>query len=421
MKGIMFSLVTMVLAGTILSVIIFYSISISRHREIIGTEVRVREMYSLYKSILRDWDKEVKMIAFPRAISSAISYVITNGIGLDEADKRLEELVINGSLFGKKEVLLEGTTIPEWIEKIKLLSMERGFIVEISLLSYGVKPFDSWNLLFEANLSINITEKDGIASLNKIVEKSNLISIIGFEDPIYPLNTLGRATNIITKSPYSANFTSLLASGAHGNYSFYGPTLITSRDYVGSINENKSIILVIDDVSGVKSLIEQKFGGVICECEENFSIPFVSGVNNATKILPNNTKLLINERKVWYIENLKDHLRNSFYITSNKGGSFLDRLEGKLEVQEKYRSKSENVIGLESLVNKVYLKSLDLPISGEKSNVDHLYFSEVSHTAKPVKGFYLEGFGYELRMDSELCGDLSHAEIYQVNEILEET
>jgi len=375
MKGMMFSLVTMVLAGTILSVIIFYSISISRHREIIGTEVRVREMYSLYKSILRDWDKEVKMIAFPRAISSAISYVITNGIGLDEADKRLEELVINGSLFGKKEVLLEGTTIPEWIEKIKLLSMERGFIVEISLLSYGIKPFDSWNLLFEANLSINITEKDGIASLNRIVEKSNLISIIGFEDPIYPLNTLGRATNIITKSPYSANFTSLLASGAYGNYSFYGPTLITSRDYVESINENKSIILVIDDVSGVKSLIEQKFGGVICECEENFSIPFVSGVNNATKILPNNTKLLINERKVWYIENLKDHLRNSFYITSNKGGSFLDRLEGKLEVQEKYRSKSENVIGLESLVNKVYLKSLDLPISGEKSNVDHLYFS----------------------------------------------
>jgi len=97
MKGIMFSVIIIVLAGAIIAGIIYHSVLISTHRERLLVEIRASEMHNLYKSILRDFDKAIDVIA-PRAISSAISYVVTNGIGLDEADKRLEELIINGTL-----------------------------------------------------------------------------------------------------------------------------------------------------------------------------------------------------------------------------------------------------------------------------------------------------------------------------------
>ncbi|MEM5790681.1 MAG: hypothetical protein QXP77_01370 [Candidatus Aenigmatarchaeota archaeon] len=418
MKGIMFSVITIVLAGAILVGVIYHSVLISSHRERLLVEIRTSEMYNLYKSVLRDFDKAIDVIA-PRAISSAIGYVVTNGIGLDEADKRLEELIMNGTLYGVQEPLLEDTTLPEWARGVEALSFQRGFILDIDINSYEIRPFDSWNLVLEANLTINITEKDGVASLIKNVTKVKLIPIIGFEDPIYPLKTLGRATSVIVRSPFYQNFTQNLASGNNGNNYFYGESIILPKDSISSFPINKSKILIIDDVSGIKPSVEQKFGAVVCECSETFSIPFVSSVENAMQILPNNTKLLVDgdNKKIWFIENLKEHLKNSYYIPSEKGASFLDRLEGKLEVQDKYKQKSDRIIGIESLVNKYYLRTLDLAIDSEKSNVDHLYFSEDSHQGSAVKGFYLEGFGYELRIDSEACGNLNHTEIYGVHEL----
>ncbi|RLI97707.1 MAG: hypothetical protein DRP00_03675 [Candidatus Aenigmatarchaeota archaeon] len=414
MKGVMFSIMIISITAAILAVILAYSFVISGHRERIVVEVRTNEMYYLYRSILRDFDKSAEVIV-PRAISSALSYVITNGMGLDEADKRLEELVVNGTLYRNEEHLMENATFPEWIRKIEELALLRGFILNLTLEEIKIKPWDSWNLLLEANLSINLTEKNGIASLIRNVTKRKLISVIGFEDPIYPLKTLGRATNVITPSPYYQNFTQILASGTSGNDYFYGESLVLPKSSLSQAATNKSRILITDDISGSESLVEQKFGAVVCECYiESLSIPFIGNVSNAMN-LPNRTNLLVDgdTKKVWYIENLKEHLRNSFYIPSSKGASFLDRLEGRLEVQEKYQSQSDRIIGMESLVNKNYLLTLDLSVDSEKTNVDHLYFSDSPHP-----GFRIKGFDNDLRIDSEACGELNHTSIYQVQELL---
>ena len=182
--------------------------------------------------------------------------------------------------------------------------------------------------------------------------------------------------------------------------------------------ENKSQkVLVTNDTSGIEDLINE-FGAVVCECDitGEISITLVDNAINAMEIIPNNTPILVDgdKGKVWLIENLKETVEKSYYQPSLKGGSFLDRLEGKLEVQEKYAAQSPHLIGLESFIDKNYLANFNLPVDEEKTNIDYLYFSPNFYGGNKVKGL-----DPSFRIDQEICiFNKTHAEIYQTNEIL---
>ena len=106
--------------------------------------------------------------------------------------------------------------------------------------------------------------------------------------------------------------------------------------------------------------------------------------------------------------NLQDDLKNSYYHPSLYGASFLDRLEGKYFVQEKYRR--ENPIGLESFVNKDKILTSGLPISYNQTNVDYLYFSNAN-----VAVYKVAGMPDSFRLDNETSiNGLGHLQIYNV-------
>lgn len=79
------------------------------------------------------------------------------------------------------------------------------------------------------------------------------------------------------------------------------------------------------------------------------------------------------------ISNLTIHAQNSYYKSSAKAPSFLDRLEGKTSANEN---------GVESFVNLQKLSSQGLPIR-EKSCVDYIYFSSNNPSASHVSGMPL--------------------------------
>jgi len=106
--------------------------------------------------------------------------------------------------------------------------------------------------------------------------------------------------------------------------------------------------------------------------------------------------------------NLQDDLIHSYYHPSLYGASFLDRLEGKYFVQEKYRR--ENPIGLESFVNKDKILVAGLPVNYYQTNVDYLYFSNANVTSYKVVGMP-ESF----RLDNETTiNGMTHLQIYNV-------
>jgi phosphohistidine swiveling domain-containing protein len=419
MRGLVFTLIILTLGlGLIFYISIQHSLIIF-HGERLAVENRINAMKALHESIVLDGKRALEIIA-RRAITTAVGNIITSGKPLENANSTLAELIMNGTINGVPQALMENATLIDWGKKLEKAGLSLGFETKINFGKIFIGPFDSWNLFAKVDANISIVDLRGIANLTRSDILETLINIEEFEDPIYPLNTYGYAINKIIKSPFSRNFTKLFISSTGGNGWFYGLTIIIPSKEVGQIgsiaNKNQKI-LVTDSTSGIENLVNQ-FGGVVSEnpISPTITIPFVDNVTNAMSIIPNNTFMLLDGEngKVWYIENFKEHVNNSYYYPSLFGASFLDRLEGKLEVQEKYKVLTPNVIGIESFINKDKFFALGIPVDTNKTNIDYLYFSSSTVTSYRVKGMP-ENF----RIDKELTlNNLQHSQIYGVDEIL---
>lgn len=94
------------------------------------------------------------------------------------------------------------------------------------------------------------------------------------------------------------------------------------------------------------------------------------------------------------VSNLTSHIQNFYYINSTLAPSFLDRLQGKLDVNSQF--------GIESLVYLPELSTQGITIKS-KSCVDYIYFSSSSPDSDNIQG-----------MPSWFMLDDSHLDVYQV-------
>ena len=381
-------------------------------------------MNDMYESILRDVRKTIEIIG-RRAASISINHVLETGegLGLGEAPNTLEELVFNetpSGWDGNELIHMENATLPYWMDKIGAECTRKGFDVNITIQDFEIKPYDSWNLLSNTNITINITDQHGVAKISRNLTINKLISIEYLKDPLYPLNTSKRASNTIIKSPYAnENFTQFLVNGdgSKDGWEFGTSILIDNahKDSITGVTDKENKILVTDDLNGFNLGEVNNFKSLVAENDiiPGITITFVVNATGAMNSIPNNTIILVDsdDEEVWNIENLRKHVtgeevENSYYLSSLNGPSFLDRLEGSLTCN--YCSPTEK-IGLESFVNKTYLLIRDIEVDQTKANIDYIYFSDNSPTSKRVKGLYPL-----FKIDNED----SHQEIYNVSDIV---
>ena len=145
-------------------------------------------------------------------------------------------------------------------------------------------------------------------------------------------------------------------------------------------------------------------------------IPYLVN-SSALSIMPENINVLLDgsNDKIWYIGNFKKHVENSYYQPSQDGASYLDRLEGQLLVQTKYSSQTNNLIGVESFINKGNIPP-EITVDKDKTNIDYLYFSSGSLDGDKVKGISDSNW---FRLDNELVGSVRRQEIYNVTDLIE--
>jgi hypothetical protein len=312
--------------------------------------------------------------------------ITREGVHLNNANVTLKELILNGTMNGEEENIMENNTFPYWVEKIKQVAILKGFNITIDNetieQTLEIKPYDSFNLLVETKMDINITDLQGVAALDRTVQIEKLVSIEGMEDPLYMLNSFSLMSNTITKSHYIGNYTQVILTGNGGNGYVYGIATKNTGDLAGKI-------LVVDNANGI-DLSGAK--GVISETSfPDPGIPFIVVNNGETDNISEGQNILLDtnsitgQGKVWYIDNFKKHIENSYYQSSSVGASYLDRLEGNLIKGTKYSSPNNNEIGLESFINKNKM-SPDMTVDEEKTNIDYIYFSPGSANGKMVKG-----------------------------------
>ncbi len=189
MKGIFYSAIVMMLLAPIILYIIFYLGVSETQLEEVYTKIKGDRIAGYATSIEQDLPRALE-ITSKVAIGTAISYIDMNGIPLDNADERIIEVMENGTIYGSEFELFESDSIKDWIAAIEEKGHLYGFETNISTLSLEIKPYDSFNVLLSALISVNITDNRDM-EIYRIYNESIVVSIEGFEDPLYSLNTNG--------------------------------------------------------------------------------------------------------------------------------------------------------------------------------------------------------------------------------------
>lgn len=198
-KGIFFTF-----AAIALSVVIILSFGVYKTYEmredikIIG--VRINTMNNFIKDVEQDLEKGLYIASF-RAFASMGQHIADNGVFITNLEEGFNELILEGTLDGDELSLMEDSTFTDWVDKIEIEADKIDILVSFTILDVSISQTDPWSVSANANIDITVEDKKGTSSWERNNDIITKISIENFEDPLYIVNSIGRVTNPIVKSP----------------------------------------------------------------------------------------------------------------------------------------------------------------------------------------------------------------------------
>lgn len=409
-KGIFYSMVAMMLFTLVVILGTSQSSFMAHVQESSTSKIVADQLTRFEATVERDYLKALD-VSSRRAMVTAVNRILVNGSAgaLDNSTKRLEEMMINGTLNGTVQSLMTDNTIPDWIENMGAEGGGAGYTFSAGLVSFSVAQSDSFNILFNTTLRVSVTDRTGKVSVNRTVNRALNVSVVGFSDPTMTMNTGGLVYRAIAQSSYR-NYTYGLVSGTRAAGSFSGGTVVansTNSSYIISITDKGSKILVTDNAANVSS--PESWGGIISELDANLTVPYIVIAAGARALVPDNKTIYIDSqtKAAWDLNNIEDAISGKLYAASVEGPSFLDRLEGRL-------SNTRTPFGIETFVDAAELSAFGITVKTDQSVVDHLYFQNTTHVGYQVRGITESWF----RIDKELDGGVAHSRTYGVNDLI---
>ena len=403
MKGIFYSLMMAMFITSILALIVFYSQAKPSN---IDVSIRSSEMDYFTKSIENDLARFME-INGRRALISAVSQTIVNGTGLDNSQLRLIEMIENGTLYGKPAPLIDINNLEHWKLNISNIASNLGFHVDFKNLEINITQNDSFNILFNVTLYVNISNDNTRMGILKNITSNVIVSVEDIEDPIFPLNTYGRIIKFIRKSNVSKS-TAPLVMGQNSSGYVVGYAFVKTDFQPSDVNSSR--ILVTNTVAG-KEAIASGFEGVVSEGD--LIIPpvllgkAITEATSATSLIKNETKIYLDAttKKVWDLSNLTSDIINGYYHSSNKGASFLDRLEGRTNLSDKY------IYGLETFVNIQDMLEAEVPTNTGSSVLDYRYWNNTNGVS--IRNGNYDSVYNWFKIDTESANEYGIAELMQ--------
>jgi hypothetical protein len=321
------------------------------------------QMKQLADSIELDTAKAVE-ISGRRALLEATSYVVSSGEPLSDARENITALMLTGSLNGSASFMMQDNTMPNWSARIS--AKDTNFDVSIAYANLTVENGGGFSILLGIDVNITVTEKLGRARIERVnVRKEAYVSVVGLEDPIFPMETQGFIRRTIRRAPlgYAAQRLLSVPSYAYGNCT--GPLTFDKSE----VDTTK--ILAAENLSGV---VYARHLGTIISDSDNMSGQtgcYLTGNASAYEILssftqahPDASVRMDQESKSAWSLPLAEDLQGRYYYAGG-GPDFLERLEGRLE---------ESDGGISTFVYVPELEEQALPVTPD-SRVEWRYFS----------------------------------------------
>ncbi|MBU0953117.1 MAG: hypothetical protein KKA90_01695 [Nanoarchaeota archaeon] len=395
MKGQAYSLMALVIAIPLFSLFAFSLTTFQEQHSAVAEMVVIDQMRIVEKTIEADFQKGVTTSA-KRAFIAITDHVVTNGEFMDNTGYRGVELILNGTLYGVPNTLMQNNTLTDW--KMKIQNITTGFETSISFLTPQLDNISGMTISGTYDILVNISDPFGRAIFEKRTKTPLFFTVEGFDDPLYIAKTSGIIKRTYNLSLYSYYAKKLLTgSASSGNCS----GLVTFDE--GDTGEGK--ILVTTDPTGITG-----FTGIIGEGAGTPSVScFVVGAAGAIAAI---TQTLNDEpypfitldnftNGVWHIP-LNDTVLTKRYQVG-VGASVYERLQGNFT--------GNNYSMLDALDSFVYIPELEdagLPVKENQSIVDFYYFQ-----SQEAKGYHVRHLPDWVKINTRF------AEYYNFSDLLE--
>ena len=291
----------------------YTSYKLSGRMDVIQT--RIETVNFFIKDVEGDINNGVFIAGF-RTLLSLNQFIANNGTFLDDVNEGFKESFLYGTIDNQPLSLMKDTTFTDWANKISAEANKVDILFNFKINEVILNQSDPWGVDVGLDISLDIKDKRNTSYWIRNRYLVNRISIIGFEDPLYVVNSKGRVTNAIMQT----NITQFVVDGN--------------------------------------------------------------------------------------VENLLEHMNNSWYMAHNDSPSFLMRLQGDL-------GNSSN--GIESLVNLEKFQQQGLAIK-DRSVVDYIYFGTKSTTNFRVNNTP-EWFKIDGSLPAPGLSKNEHLDVYQVRNI----
>ena len=249
-------------------------------------ETRIDTVNFFIKDVERDLNKGAFIAGF-RTLLSFNQFITTNGTFIDDANARFKEAFLNGTIKQKQLGLLHDSTFTDWANKISTeankIDIQFNFIVNDVKLNQS----DPWTVAVGLNISLDISDKRNTSLWITNRYLTTKISIIGFEDPLYIINSNGKVSNTIIVS----NITNFVVGGDVTN-------LLThmNNSYYIAHNDSPSFLMRLQGVMGnstfgIESLVNlDKFQGQGLAIKDRSIVDSIYfGIQNTVNYRVNNT------------------------------------------------------------------------------------------------------------------------------------
>jgi hypothetical protein len=328
MKAQFYSMIAVALAIPIFVFTVYYVGHSGSLGDAVSERVISDQMKQLADSIELDTAKAIE-ISGRRALLEATSYVVSSGEPLSDASENITALMLTGILNGSESFLMGNNTMPDWDERIS--AKDTNFDVSIEYGNLTVENGDGFSIHVAIDVNVTVTEKFGRARIQKFnVRKDAYVSVIGLEDPLFPMRTQGFIRRTIREAPlrYAAERLVAVPTYAYGNCT----GLLTFNKSEVDVSK----ILAAENLSGV---VYARHLGIILSDSDNMSGQigcYLTGNASAYEILHAFSEALPaakahidqGSKSAWSFP-VADDLQGRYYYAGG-GPDFLERLEGKL-------------------------------------------------------------------------------------------
>lgn len=220
-KAIFYTTAAVALTAVIIATYGFYSkYKLSDRMDVIQT--RIETVNFFIKDVEADIQNGVYIAGF-RTLLSFNQFIATNGTFINDINAGFKESFLNGTINQQQLSLMKDSTFTDWANKISAESNKVDIKFNFTINDVKLKQSDPWSVDIGLNISMDIRDKRNTSYWIRNRYLKTKISIVGFEDPLYIINSKGRVANTIIIS----NITQFVVNGdvnnllKHMNNSYY--------------------------------------------------------------------------------------------------------------------------------------------------------------------------------------------------------